>query len=56
LDGAVSKLRYAAFRLVPYFSRSRSSIPVTRLLDRDDLTEVVRDIAIDDAEQDENKA
>ena len=37
LDGSVSNLRFAAFRLVPYHSRSRSSIPVTRLIDRDDL-------------------
>ena len=48
LDGAVSKLRYAAFRLVPYFARSRTSIPVTRILDRDDLAEVVQDLANDD--------
>jgi hypothetical protein len=37
LDGTVSNLRFAAFRLVPYHTRSRSSIPVTRLVDRDDL-------------------
>jgi hypothetical protein len=43
LDGAVSKLRYAAFRLVPYFSRSQTSIPVTRLLDREDLVAVIED-------------
>jgi len=48
LDGAVSKLRYAAFRLVPYFACSRTSIPVTRILDRDDLAEVVQDLANDD--------
>ena len=41
LDGAVSKLRYAAFRLVPYLARSCASIPVTCLLDRDDLIAVV---------------
>ena len=45
LDGAVSKLRYAAFRLVPYFTRSRTSIPVTRLLDREDLAAVVQEEA-----------
>jgi hypothetical protein len=43
LDGAVSRLRYAAFRLVPYFARSRASIPVTRVLDRDDLAAVIAD-------------
>jgi hypothetical protein len=53
LDGAVSKLRYAAFRLIPYLARSRSSIPVTCLLDRDDLTEVVNDLANDDADENE---
>jgi hypothetical protein len=51
LDGAVSKLHYAAFRLVPYFSRSQSSIPVTRILDREDLTAVVEEevLRIDNA-------
>ena len=37
LDGTVSNLRFAAFRLVPYHTRSRSSIPVTRLVNREDL-------------------
>ena len=41
LDGAVSKLRYAAFRLVPYYTRHPTTIPVTRLLKRDDLIELV---------------
>lgn len=45
LDGAVSKLRYAAFRLIPYLSRSPSSIPVTRILDRGDLTAVIEEEA-----------
>ena len=48
LDGAVSKLCYTAFRLVPYFARSCTSIPVTRILDRDDLAEVLQDLANDD--------
>jgi hypothetical protein len=43
LDGAVSKLRYAAFRIVPYLARSRSSIPVTRVVDREDLATVITD-------------
>jgi len=47
LDGAVSKLRYAAFRLVPYLARSRTSIPVTRILDREDLTGIINDDATD---------
>ena len=37
LDGAISRLRFAAFRLIPYHARSRSVISVTHLLDSDDL-------------------
>ncbi len=33
LDGAVSKLRYATFCLIPYFACSQSAIPVMRILD-----------------------
>ena len=33
LDGSLSKLRYAAFRLIPYCPRDIRSIPVTKLLD-----------------------
>jgi len=47
LDGAVSKLRYAAFQLVPYLARSRTSIPVTRILDHEDLTGIINDDATD---------
>jgi hypothetical protein len=51
LDGAVSGLRYAAFRLIPYFSRSQSSIPVTRILDRADLVAVIKeDVSPTDAQ------
>ena len=39
-DGAISKLRYAAFRLVPYHARSRSSILVTRLIEREELIKI----------------
>ncbi|KAH9988495.1 hypothetical protein BJV77DRAFT_1134239 [Russula vinacea] len=46
LDGAVSKLRYAAFRIIPYFSHSQTSIPVTRLLDREDLAALVKEEAL----------
>ena len=46
LDGAVSRLRFAAFRLIPYHARSRSTISVTRLLDSDDLD------ALDSADKD----
>ncbi len=37
LDGAVSKLRYAAFHLVPYQSQSHAFITVEDLLDPEDL-------------------
>jgi len=37
LDGMISKLRYAAFRLIPYYARSQSFIPVTHVVDGDDL-------------------
>ena len=43
LDSAVSKLHYAAFRIVPYLARSRSSIPVTRVVDCEDLATVIAD-------------
>jgi hypothetical protein len=47
LDGTVSKLRYAQFRLVPYLARSRAFIPVTRILDREDLISIVQDTTED---------
>jgi len=37
LDGAVSRLRYAAFHLIPYHARSPSFITVTHVVDGDDL-------------------
>jgi len=49
LDGAVSKLRYTAFCIIPYFARSQTLIPVTRVLDRDDLAAVVAEAAEDDS-------
>ena len=52
LDGTVSNLRFAAFRLVPYHARSRSSIPVTRLVDRDDLARANEDEDITQADND----
>ena len=36
LDGAVSRLRYAAFQLIPYYSRLSSVIHITELTDTDD--------------------
>ena len=54
LDGAVSKLRYAAFRLVQYHTRSRTSILVTCILDKDDLAAVVEEEAEDAPDDDED--
>jgi transposase InsO family protein len=52
LDGAVSKLRFAAFQLVPYHARSRTSIPVTRLVEREDLVKIYLEMDEDGAEED----
>jgi transposase InsO family protein/molybdopterin converting factor small subunit len=43
LDGAVSSLRYAAFRLIPYYARSQSSIPVTQVVDSDRIASIEYD-------------
>jgi hypothetical protein len=34
LDGAVSKIHYAAFCIIPYYPRSQTSIPVTSIIDQ----------------------
>ena len=39
LDGSLSKLRFAAFRLIPYLPRDIRSVPVTKL-DLGDLEDV----------------
>ena len=36
LDGAESKLRYAAFRIIPYYPRYASSIQVTKSCEQSD--------------------
>lgn len=38
VDGAVSRLRYAAFRIIPYYSRTHISIPFDDLVLSPDLT------------------
>ena len=43
MDGTISKLCYAAFRLVPYHAHSRTSILVTRLIEREDLVKIYLD-------------
>jgi hypothetical protein len=54
LDRAVSKLHYAAFHLVQYHTHSCTSIPVTCILDKDDLAAVVEEEAEDAPDDDEN--
>ena len=45
LDGSLSKLRYAAFRLILYLPRDIQSIPVTKLLDlpQEELERITHD-------------
>ncbi|KIK14858.1 hypothetical protein PISMIDRAFT_16999, partial [Pisolithus microcarpus 441] len=38
LDGTISKFRFAAFRLFPYFPRNKSQIEVTHLVGLDNPT------------------
>ena len=52
LNGTVSRLRLAAFRLVPYHARSRTSIPITRLVERKELTKIYLDEDLEDAAPD----
>src|SRR5467141_356399 len=40
LDGAISKLRYAAFCLIPYLARFPDHVPVTSLLDDAELEHI----------------
>jgi hypothetical protein len=54
LDGAMSRLCYTAFHLIPYHTRSCTSIPVTRVLDKDDLTAVVEEEAEEAPNDDED--
>jgi hypothetical protein len=41
LDGAISKTRYAAFRLIEYRARDTVKIPITMVYDKDDLEGVL---------------
>jgi len=45
LDGAQSQLRVAGFRVIPYFRRARSSIPIVP-----DVTDIDDDATEDDPE------
>ena len=53
LDGTISNLHFAAFRLVPYHARSHSSISVMRLIDCDDLAHVNADDDVTQADLDD---
>lgn len=46
VDGAISKSRYAAFRIISYHARPNSPIPITRLVDLPDeeLEKTAQDI------------
>jgi hypothetical protein len=48
LDSAVSKLRFAAFRLVPYHAHSCTSIPVTHLVECEQLMKIYLDEDLED--------
>jgi hypothetical protein len=52
LDGTVLKLHYATFHLVPYFSHSCSTIPITHILECEDLVAAIEEEAnVDLAEE-----
>jgi len=40
LNGAVSRLQYAAFQIIPYLARFPDHIPVTSLLDDVELEDI----------------
>jgi hypothetical protein len=51
LDGSVSSRGYAGFRLIPYYARDPTNIPVTQLFDNQDLSQIEdKDLAINDEE------
>ncbi|KIJ46598.1 hypothetical protein M422DRAFT_249746 [Sphaerobolus stellatus SS14] len=39
LDGAIHRTPYAAFRLIPYYPRSRTIVPITSLVDAQDISQ-----------------
>jgi hypothetical protein len=49
LDGTLSKLRFAAFRVIPYYPRDIKAVPVTRLLE--DLQEDIENSTHDSGNQ-----
>jgi hypothetical protein len=51
LDGAVSRLRYAAFRLVPYHTRSSTAIQVTQLIGEGEQAQIEADVDAEGANE-----
>src|ERR1700719_2463526 len=43
LNGAVAKIHYAAFHIIPYYPQLQTSIPVTSIIDQ--MTEINKDIS-----------
>ena len=43
LDGALSKLKFAAFNLIPYHARSNKWLAITKFIDQKDLTRLNND-------------
>ena len=40
VNGALSKLKYAAYRLIPYYPRCRKALQITEILGEAELAEV----------------
>jgi hypothetical protein len=54
LDGAMLRLCYTTFCLVPYHTHTCTSIPVTCILDKDNLAAVVKEEAEEAPNNDED--
>ena len=52
LNGALSKLKFAAFRLIPYYPQNRRVIEVTVIVDKAD----VKRVAVEDVEDSESES
>jgi hypothetical protein len=54
LDGAISKLRFAAFRVIPYYPRSEERVPVTQMtgLDEESIDQLEAEETIEPAQDD----
>ena len=57
LDGTLSKLRFAAFRIIPYLPRDIKAIPVTKLPDLpdEDLEKITHESGNCDDKDDEEE-